>query len=191
MCLDILSVLKEENNNVSAKFKFWAKQTFRLAEIGSTDFVYVKKNNLPLVTHEQIYYRVVDCRVVVGHSGREKTWAKIKRLYAGIPRQAICLYINMCDTCQTRRSFPTPISGKRIVSLGFLTRLQVDLIDMRSVSYNSYNFIMHAKDHFTKFSWLYALPSKEAINVANNLRNIFYTFGPPKILQSDNGKEFV
>ncbi|CAF1472481.1 unnamed protein product [Adineta steineri] len=183
MCLDILSVLKEENNNVSAKFKFWAKQTFRLVKIGSTDFVYVKKNNLPLVTHEQIYYRVVDCRVVVGHSGREKTWAKIKRLYAGIPHQAICIYINMCDACQTRRSFPTPISGKPIVSLGFLTRLQVDLIDMRSVSYNSYNFIMHAKDHFTKFSWLYALPSKEAIHAANNLRNIFYTFGPPKILQ--------
>ncbi|CAF4304089.1 unnamed protein product, partial [Adineta steineri] len=67
MCLDILSVLKEENNNVSAKFKCWAKQTFRLVKIGSTDFVYVKKNNLPLVTHEQIYYRVVDCRVVVGH----------------------------------------------------------------------------------------------------------------------------
>ncbi|CAF0723680.1 unnamed protein product [Adineta steineri] len=191
MCLDILSVLKEENNNVSAKFKFWAKQTFRLVKIGSTDFVYVKKNNLPLVTHEQIYYRVVDCHVAVGHSGRDKTWAEIKRLYAGIPHQAICIYINMCDTCQTRRSFPTPISGKPIVSLGFLTRLQVDLIDMRSVSYNIYNFIMHAKDHFTKFSWLYALPSKEAINVANNLRNIFYTFGLPKILQSDNGKEFV
>ncbi|CAF5062926.1 unnamed protein product, partial [Rotaria magnacalcarata] len=28
---------------------------------------------------------------------------------------------------------------------------------------------MHAKDHFTKFTWLYALPSKEAIHVANNL----------------------
>jgi len=97
----------------------------------------------------------------------------------------------MCDTCQTRRSFPTPISGKPVISIGFLTRLQVDLIDMRSVSYNGYNFIMHAKDHFTKFAWLYALPSKEAFHAANNLRNIFYIFGPPKILQSYNGKEFV
>ncbi|CAF4418266.1 unnamed protein product, partial [Rotaria magnacalcarata] len=75
----------------------------------------------------------------------------------------------MCDTCQIRRSFPSPISGKPIVSIGFLTCLQVDLIDMRSVSYEGYNFIMHAKDHFTKFTWLYALPSKEAIHVANNL----------------------
>lgn len=97
----------------------------------------------------------------------------------------------MCDACQTRRSVPKPISGKPIVSVGFLTRLQVDLIDMRSIEYNGYKFIMHVKDHFTKFSWLFALPSKEANQVATNLRNIFYTFGPPKILQSDNGKEFV
>ncbi|CAF3372080.1 unnamed protein product [Rotaria socialis] len=191
MYLDILNVLKENNKNTSAKFKFWVRQTFRLVQIGSTDLVYVIKNDLPLVTHEQIYYRVVDSHVAVGHSGRDKTWAEIKRFYAGIPQQAVSIYINMCDTCQIRRSFPTPISGKPIVSIGFLTRLQVDLIDMRSVSYDGFNFIMHAKDHFTKFTWLYALPSKEAIHVANNLRNMFYTFGPPKILQSDNGKEFV
>jgi hypothetical protein len=97
----------------------------------------------------------------------------------------------MCDVCQTRRSFPKATSGKPIISIGFLTRLQVDLIDMRSLQYNNFNFIMHVKDHFTKFSWLFPLPSKEAYHVANHLRNIFYTFGPPKILQSDNGKEFV
>jgi hypothetical protein len=33
--------------------------------------------------------------------------------------------------------------------------------------------------------------SKEAINVAHILQSIFYQFGPPKILQSDNGREFV
>ena len=72
-----------------------------------------------------------------------------------------------------------------------MTRLQVDLIDMRSVASGGFNFILHAKDHFTKFSWLYALPTKEAKYVAEKLRNIFYTFGAPRILQSDNGKEFV
>ncbi|CAF1008571.1 unnamed protein product [Rotaria sordida] len=35
------------------------------------------------------------------------------------------------------------------------------------------------------------MASKEAINAANILRSIFYQFGPPKILQSDNGREFV
>jgi hypothetical protein len=33
--------------------------------------------------------------------------------------------------------------------------------------------------------------SKEANNVANILQSIFYQFGPPKILQSDKGREFV
>ncbi|CAF2057686.1 unnamed protein product [Rotaria magnacalcarata] len=97
----------------------------------------------------------------------------------------------MCDVCQTRRSFPKGTSGKPIISIDFLNRLQVDLIDMRSIKHDGFNFIMHAKDHFTKFSWLFALPSKEAHHVALHLRNIFYTFGPPKILQSDYGKEFL
>ena len=97
----------------------------------------------------------------------------------------------MCDSCQVRRVVPKILSAKPIVSLGLMTRMQIDLIDMRSVSFGGFNFIMHAKDHFTKFSWLKALPSKEAKHVAEELRNIFFTFGPPKILQSDNGKEFV
>lgn len=71
------------------------------------------------------------------------------------------------------------LSGKPTVSIGFLTRLQADLIDISSVSYDGYNLIMHV------------LPSKETIHVAKNLRNIFYTHEPPKILQNDNGKEFV
>ncbi|CAF1021745.1 unnamed protein product [Rotaria magnacalcarata] len=69
--------------------------------------------------------------------------------------------------------------------------MQVDLVDMRSVEYNGFKWIFHAKDHFSKYSWLYPFPSKEAINVAETLKSIFYQFGPPRILQSDNGREFV
>ena len=62
---------------------------------------------------------------------------------------------------------------------------------MRSMEYNNFKWIFHAKDHFSKYSWLYPLKSKEAINVAETLKSIFYQFGPPRILQSDNGREFV
>ncbi|CAF1532838.1 unnamed protein product [Adineta ricciae] len=48
-----------------------------------------------------------------------------------------------------------------------------------------------AYNHFTKFSWLFPLKSKEASGVAFHLKNIFHASGPPKILPSDNGKEFV
>lgn len=81
MYLDILNVLKEENKNISAKFKFWVRQTFRLVQIGSTGLVYAIKNDLPLIKHEEIYYRVADCHVAVGHSGRDKTWAEVNNFF--------------------------------------------------------------------------------------------------------------
>ncbi|CAF1545738.1 unnamed protein product [Didymodactylos carnosus] len=71
------------------------------------------------------------------------------------------------------------------------TTIKKDLIDMRSMPDDELQWILHAKDHFTKFSWAYPLKTKEAQPVAEKLLQQFYTFGPPRILQSDNGKEFV
>ena len=77
MYVDILNVLKGKKASVSPKFKFWVKQTFRCVQIGSTDIIYVLKNNLPLITHEEIFYKIADCHTAVGHSGRDKTWAEV------------------------------------------------------------------------------------------------------------------
>ena len=108
-----------------------------------------------------------------------------------MPLEVVKLLISLCDECSSRRTFPKPVVGKPIVSIGFMTRIQVDLIDMRSTEFNDFKWIFHAKDHFSEYSWLYPMISKEATNVASILQSIFYQFGPPKILQSDNGREFV
>jgi hypothetical protein len=55
MYSDILSVYKKENTNLSSKFKFWARETFGLVHIGSTDLIYVKKNNLLLTYYARKY----------------------------------------------------------------------------------------------------------------------------------------
>ena len=52
-------------------------------------------------------------------------------------------------------------------------------------------WILHMRDHFTKFSWAHALPSKHAAGVAAKLKTTFCQFSSPEILQSDNGSEFV
>lgn len=72
----------------------------------------------------------------------------------------------------------------------------MDLIDMRTrpdVNSNGkiYKWILQLKDHFSKFCWARPLQRKEAREVYDCVREIFYHFGPPKILQSDNGREFV
>ena len=73
----ILSVLNGEDIDVSAKFRFWTRKTFICMRIGSNDFVYDKQTNLPLVKHENLYEKILECHVFVGHSGRDKTWAEV------------------------------------------------------------------------------------------------------------------
>jgi len=50
---------------------------------------------------------------------------------------------------------------------------------------------MNYQDHLMKFVLLRPLKTKTAVEVANNLMEIFTIFGAPSILLSDNGREFV
>ena len=62
---------------------------------------------------------------------------------------------------------------------------------MEMIPDGEYRYILHARDHFTRYSWGYPLKSKSSIEVAANLFDLFTTFGTPTILQTDNGKEFT
>ena len=77
------------------------------------------------------------------------------------------------------------------MSEDFLSRGQVDLIDMQSMPANGHKWIMVYQDHLTKYCVLRALSSKRAAGVAIKLLEIFILFGAPAILQSDNGYEFT
>ncbi|CAF1159497.1 unnamed protein product, partial [Brachionus calyciflorus] len=70
---------------------------------------------------------------------------------------------------------------------GFNERMQIDLIDFRTLPDC---WILNCHDHFTKYCFLIALKNKTAIEVAKGLINVFCIIGAPRILQSDNGKEF-
>lgn len=62
---------------------------------------------------------------------------------------------------------------------------------MRATPDGLYNWILHIRDHYSKYSWLYALKSKEASEVADRIIEWIAGCGePPHILQCDNGKEF-
>jgi hypothetical protein len=54
----------------------------------------------------------------------------------------------------------------------------------------TYNYVLDYQDHGIKFCQLCPLRQKIHKAVAIELINIFCIFGPPSILQADNGKEF-
>ncbi|CAF1383338.1 unnamed protein product [Adineta ricciae] len=187
---DIILVLRDSWGE--GKFKFWAQKNFVLVKIGDANVIYNKgKGSRPVVTYEELYVKLNECHKRVGHHGRDKTWSEIKSQYSWIPYDVVIMFIKLCDACSNRQIFTKFPASKPIVSIGYLTRVQIHLIDMRCRPDGEYKWILHAKDHFSKFSRTYPLRTKEAEPVAEKLLEQFYSFGPPRILQSDNGKEFV
>lgn len=70
--------------------------------------------------------------------------------------------------------------------------MQIDLIDLRHCPDGQYKWIAHYMDHWAKYHVLFPLMRKSAAEVAFGLRTrVFCFFGTPKLLQSDNGREFV
>ncbi|CAG8779962.1 12750_t:CDS:2, partial [Racocetra persica] len=120
-----------------------------------------------------------------------KLWEAISEQYCYISQSFVKEFVKNCTTCATQRNFPNPVAGKPIISSAFLNRVQVDLIRMTSISDGNYHYICHMCKHFTRYSWARALTSKQPIEVAVFLFDIFVCFGAPIILQSDNGHEFT
>jgi transposase InsO family protein len=67
---------------------------------------------------------------------------------------------------------------------------QVDLIHMNT-SANGFNYILTVVDLFSSFALTRALVTASAEEVATHLYTLMSDWGPPKILQSDGGMEFV
>ncbi|CAF1363369.1 unnamed protein product [Adineta steineri] len=180
----------------SSKFIHWAKQNFILTKIGGVDICCCIKSKKTICTYETYYNVIGEAHASISHGGRDKTSFELNSHYSWIPRFAIEIFLKQCIHCQTRKPLKQHVVAKPIISLGVMTRLQVDLIDMRTRPDQLnpdiiYKWILNCIDHYSKFTWTYSLQSKSATEVALKLRELFFVFGPPKLLHSDNGKEFV
>ena len=69
-------------------------------------------------------------------------------------------------------------------------RAQIDLIDYQSMPDGLFQYVLVYQDHGIKFCQLRPLRNRTQNAVAVELINIFCIFGPPSILQADNGTEF-
>ncbi|CAF3467484.1 unnamed protein product [Rotaria socialis] len=179
-----------------AKFIFWVKQHFILIKIANVEIGCCIKSKKPICVYEAYYNVIGEAHVTISHGGRDKTIYELNTHYRCIPRFAVEMFLKQCVPCQIRKPLKQHVIGKPIISLGVMTRLQIDLIDMRTrpdilKPDIIYNWILNCIDHFSKFSWSYPLKNKSAAEVALKLRELFFVFGPPRLLHSDNGREFV
>ena len=180
-----------KKTGIDAKFHGCCKQHFKIDLTIGTEILCSSKTGRRIIVFESYYTVLKNVHEKTGHRARDKMRHEINQHYYWIPSIVIDIFLQCCVSCQLRKSVKNHVIPTAIVSIGFLTRLQIDLIDLRTRPSNGYQWILHCRDHFSKFSWACALKSKEANDVAKYLVSLFYQFGPCKILQSDNGKEFT
>ena len=131
---------------------------------------------------------------LLGHFGADAIVAAIRAKGYNWPnahRQALEV-VRACEKCQkwnvTRRGFH-PITSITADMPG--DHLAMDLGGPYEVSDAGNIYLFLAVNICTRFVFLRAIPDKSSVTVAKALLDYTCTFGFPKIVQSDNGAEFV
>ena len=126
----------------------------------------------------------------IGHNGVRKTHQKLVEEVYGISQEDVAQLLPACKMCLLNRPSNTKALLEPIVVERVFERVQIDLIDFRHEPDGKFKWIMHIKDHVSKFSALFAQTSKEASECATSLSVFIRVMGRPEICQSDNGREF-
>ena len=143
------------------------------------------------------YYERVFADLNAAHGDDHKKcralFNQVNMLNCNIPRTVQLLFTNTCPVCITKNTtLKKPVAGlKSIIAYEFGQRGQMDLIDLQSIADGEFKYLLNYIDHCTKYLFCIPLTSKRADAVAQALVSIFTIIGPPLILQTDNGGEFV
>jgi hypothetical protein len=128
-------------------------------------------------------------------SGAKTVSKKIGCLYTGLGEKVVRKQLNLIDCHYKRKpSFKNDAPLRSIQAKQPMERCQVDLVDLSNIPVTiddkTFKYCMSLIYIFSRFVWIRPLQTKSADDVANELYPIFMEYGPPRILQSDQGGEF-
>lgn len=130
------------------------------------------------------------------HGGFQKTLSRIRQKYFW-PNMVndIKTYVNNCDICKTIKSsnaISRPLMGSQILTDRPFERFYCDFLGPYPLTKARNSMIFICLDHVTKFLFLKPLKAATTTNVILFLQTeIFPTFGVPRCIHSDNGKQFI
>jgi hypothetical protein len=146
-------------------------------------------------TYEQIFDIISTAHDKLSHPKCvRKNKAAINDQWYGVPLPAVRLFLDTCPVCVCGRKVMAkrkmnPL--KMIISEHIGSRAQIDLIDFTSHEYNGMKWLLRYADHLSTYSHIRAMATREAEETGVNLVHILSSCIMPKILQSDNGSEFL
>ena len=100
----------------------------------------------------------------------------------------------VCSSCPQCQRFTIKKCGyhpqRSLFALLPMDHIVIDLFGPLPKNEDAFEYVLIAIDVFSRFIFLRPLLNKSALSVSRELFKIFAFFGPPQILQSDNGLEF-
>lgn len=134
--------------------------------------------------------------IVGGHKGVTKTLNRIKHRYSWPGMKSdVCVYIGNCRDCQLKKL--VRLKTKQPMTLtdtpgAAFEKVSMDIMGLLPTTRDGYNYILTIQDLLTKYSL--AIPLKQATStcIADGFIDEFIcTFGTPKVILTDQGKNFV
>ncbi len=151
-----------------------------------------------VVSRKQVFNAIDEWHCGNGHVGKESTSTYYQEQYFNCTQRLVRIYCATCFTCMWKNPITKPARGRRkpILSKTFCDRFQLDLIDFHKLRKCDpfgvlMRWVLAIKDHCTGLVYLCALPCKRPKLVAYKFQEIFGFIGYPKIIHTDNGKEFT
>lgn len=126
------------------------------------------------------------------HRKSRAIYESLRDLYYPVAKESIELLFKQeikCTLCAQAADLPKTQATRRPIPATYPnSRWQIDFKKMPMQ--NGYNYILNVVDCFSRFAFGCPLRGKGAKDVTRALISFVYTYGAPRILQSDNGKEF-
>jgi transposase InsO family protein len=108
-----------------------------------------------------------------------------------LKEQAVAL-VSKCHLCQKFNIAKHKFHPLRPISSNLPgDHWTIDLAGSLSTTNQSNNYILIMRDIFSRFIILRAISDKKSDTIVQQLVSVYCDFGIPKIVQSDNGTEFV
>ena len=154
----------------------------------------LENQGMKIPTNEEEQKELVNKEHAMGHFGITAIYRSLlsKNIWWPKMKQTI---INIVQDCHDCLSFTVTKTGYNpsgfIHANGPWEHVQVDTSVHLPTSADGHTTLLVVIDVFTGFAILRACTSSTAEEIAKELWDIFCLFGFPKILQSDNGHEFV
>lgn len=96
-------------------------------------------------------------------------------------------FANYAKNKKVRLRPPQETTYQSHKSKPFYRQVQMDLRDFRNLlceCHSRHLWVLHVVDHYTKFSWLFALRDEQTEEVAGALTNLFWLFGFPSVIKT-------